>query len=102
MKPEVVREPSIEICNVGDLITNSCEIQSFDLYKVNTECVNFTAPFSLKVKKTGSLTAIVGYFDVFFDLDNPIQFSTGPHATPTHWKQTVFSLSEPVSVTEGD
>lgn len=102
MKPEVVREPSIEMSHVQDLITNVCELQSFDLYTVTTECVNFTSPFSLKVKKTGSLTAIVGYFDVFFDLDNPIQFSTGPHAAPTHWKQTVFSLSEPVSVTEGE
>ncbi|XP_046486951.1 protein arginine N-methyltransferase 3 [Neodiprion pinetum] len=102
MKPEVVREPSIEVCHVQDLITNVCELQSFDLYEVTTECMNFTSPFSLKVKKTGSLTAIVGYFDVFFDLDNPIQFSTGPHATPTHWKQTVFSLSEPISVTEGE
>lgn len=102
MKAEVVREPSIEICNAQELITSVAQIQSFDLYKVDTECVNFSSSFELSVKKTGSLTAIVGYFDVFFDLDNPISFSTGPQATPTHWKQTVFSLSEPVSITEGE
>lgn len=101
MKPEVVREPSIELCNTQDLITSVAEIQSFDLYTVTTSCVNFSSLFHLTVKKTGSLTAIIGYFDVFFDLDNPIQFSTGPHAPPTHWKQTVFSLSEPISITEG-
>lgn len=72
-----------------------------DLYTVDTNCVNFSSPFELTVKKTGSLTAIVGYFDVFFDLDNPISFSTGPQSTPTHWKQTVFSLSEPISISEG-
>ncbi|XP_012269948.2 protein arginine N-methyltransferase 3 isoform X2 [Athalia rosae] len=77
MKPEVVREPSIEVSHVQDLITNACELQSFDLYKVTTECVNFTSPFDLK-------------------------FSTSPHAPPTHWKQTVFSLSEPIGVTEGE
>lgn len=102
MKAEVVREPSIEICNVDNLITSTAEIQSFDLYKVTTDCVNFSSPFTLNVKKTGSLTAIIGYFDIFFDLENPIHFSTGPHSTPTHWKQTVFSLSEPISITEGE
>lgn len=101
MKAEVVREPSIEICNVDNLITSTAEIQSFDLYKVTTDCVNFSSPFTLNVKKTGSLTAIIGYFDIFFDLENPVQFSTGPYSTPTHWKQTVFSLSEPISITEG-
>lgn len=102
MKAEVVREPSIEFCNAQDIVTNVAEIQSFDLYKVTTDCVNFVSPFSLTVKRSGSLTAIIGYFDVFFDLDNPVHFSTGPHATPTHWKQTVFSLSEPISITEGN
>ena len=28
-------------------------------------------------------------------------FSTGPASMPTHWKQTVFFLREPVSVAEG-
>ncbi|XP_024879914.1 protein arginine N-methyltransferase 1 [Temnothorax curvispinosus] len=102
MKTEVLREPSIEICNVDDLITSTTEIQAFDLYKVTTDCVNFSSPFTLNVKKTGSLTAIIGYFDIFFDLENPVHFSTGPHSTPTHWKQTVFSLSEPISITEGE
>ncbi|KAF8627470.1 hypothetical protein AX17_006282 [Amanita inopinata Kibby_2008] len=29
-------------------------------------------------------------------------FSTGPRSVPTHWKQTLFLLQEPVMVTEGD
>ncbi|KMQ92808.1 protein arginine n-methyltransferase 3-like protein [Lasius niger] len=102
MKAEVVREPSIEICNVDNLITSTAEIQFFDLYKVTTDCVNFSSPFTLNVKKTGSLTAIIGYFDIFFDLENPVHFSTGPNSMTTHWKQTVFSLSEPISITEGE
>lgn len=28
-------------------------------------------------------------------------FSTGPHSTPTHWKQTIFMLREPFNVSEG-
>jgi protein arginine N-methyltransferase 3 len=102
MKAEVVREPSIEFCNSKDIVTSVAEIQSFDLYQVTTDCVNFSSPFSLTVNRSGSLTAIIGYFDIYFDLENPVHFSTGPYATPTHWKQTVFSLSEPISITEGN
>nr|XP_033326088.1 protein arginine N-methyltransferase 3 [Megalopta genalis] len=102
MKTEVIREPNIEVCAVDELITNTVEIQKFDLYEVTMEYMNFSTSFELKVKKTGSLTAIVGFFDIFFDLDNPIHFSTGPYSPPTHWKQTVFSLKEPISITEGD
>ena len=28
-------------------------------------------------------------------------FSTGPESTPTHWKQTIFMLREPITVSEG-
>lgn len=28
-------------------------------------------------------------------------FSTGPQSIPTHWKQTLFMLKEPVDVVEG-
>ena len=32
----------------------------------------------------------------------PIEFSTGPHADYTHWKQTVFYLEEPITIGEGE
>ncbi|KZC10241.1 Protein arginine N-methyltransferase 3, partial [Dufourea novaeangliae] len=102
MKSDVIREPNIHVCAADELITSTVEIQSFDLYKVTMDYMDFSSPFELKVKKTGSLTAIIGFFDIFFDLDNPVHFSTGPNSTPTHWKQTVFSLSEPISITEGE
>ncbi|KAG6829437.1 hypothetical protein H0H87_011392 [Tephrocybe sp. NHM501043] len=35
------------------------------------------------------------------DRDTPISFSTGPQSVPTHWKQTLFLLREPISVAEG-
>lgn len=28
-------------------------------------------------------------------------FSTGPQSAPTHWKQTVFMLRDPITVSEG-
>ena len=52
--------------------------------------------------RDGELHAFVGYFDVFFDGGVPVHFSTGPGATPTHWKQTVFTLSKKVAIRKGD
>ena len=47
--------------------------------------------------------ALVGYFDVQFDtVHNPCLFSTSPLDTPTHWRQTVFYLREPIAVITGE
>ncbi|KAG5654314.1 hypothetical protein H0H81_004733 [Sphagnurus paluster] len=35
------------------------------------------------------------------DKDTIVSFSTGPQSVPTHWKQTLFLLREPITVTEG-
>lgn len=35
------------------------------------------------------------------DKDSITSFSTGPQSVPTHWKQTLFLLREPISVIEG-
>ncbi|KAF9046251.1 protein arginine N-methyltransferase [Panaeolus papilionaceus] len=35
------------------------------------------------------------------DKETVTSFSTGPESIPTHWKQTIFILREPVNVTEG-
>lgn len=35
-------------------------------------------------------------------LPRPVSFSTGPRSMPTHWKQTVFLLRNPVRVRKGE
>ncbi|KAF4577438.1 Protein arginine N-methyltransferase 3-like C2H2 zinc finger domain-containing protein [Pleurotus pulmonarius] len=35
------------------------------------------------------------------DKENVVSFSTGPQSIPTHWKQTIFLLREPVKIEEG-
>ena len=45
----------------------------------------------------------MAYFDIEFShCHKPVRFSTGPHAKYTHWKTTVFYLSEPVTGEEGE
>ena len=31
-----------------------------------------------------------------------VSFTTGPESEPTHWKQTLFLLKEPIVVQEGE
>ena len=42
------------------------------------------------------VSALVVYFDTDFNYGpgEDVSFSTGPEATPTHWKQTVFWLRD--------
>lgn len=84
--------------------TDTClsdQIADFDLMTITPNDTEFTKQFSLVVEKDGHLTGFVGYFDIYFEMPNPVFFSTGPHATPTHWKQTVFYLPEPHPVKMG-
>lgn len=101
MKEEVIREPFIDTVPSDKIITEPVMILELDLSTCHTDVCQFSSKFSLLVKKSGILTSLAGYFDVFFDLDNKVSFSTGPHATKTHWQQTIFYLKNTVEVNEG-
>ena len=83
------------------VVTEPSVIAEIDLKTCTTDTPNFTSNFELKVVKSGELTALAGYFDTFFDLIYPVQFSTGPLSPKTHWQQTLFYLKNVVEVTEG-
>lgn len=101
MKEEVLKDGSVEICDPEYLLSEPNIIADIDLMTATIDSCNFSYDFKLKVIKAGKVTAFVGYFDTFFELPHRVEFSTGPQATPTHWKQTAFYLRDPVSVTEG-
>lgn len=47
--------------------------------------------------------ALLAWFDVRFSAcHKPVEFSTGPHAKYTHWKQTVFYTGDALVVDEND
>lgn len=102
MKDEVIQEPFVEIVPVEKLITEPTVILELDLNICGTDVCQFISNFTMTVKKTGTLTSIAGYFDVFFDLPNKVEFSTGPYTTKTHWQQTIFYLKNTVEVKEGE
>lgn len=102
MKSEVVREASIDIVASKNIISEPYIVKEVDINTCTTDVMDFTSEFTLKILKDSFFTSIVGYFDTFFDLPNSISFSTGPHVTPTHWKQTVFHFRDCKGVKQGD
>ena len=59
-------------------------------------------PNSMLIPPFTPCQALVGYFDVIFDVKGySLSFSTSPQDTPTHWKQTVFHFKDPIPVHTG-
>ena len=97
----VIQEATIEVVPPNKVITSTCLLRELDLNTCSTSSFDFSSELKLEATADGSVTAFVGYFDVFFDLPHPVSFSTSPHEKSTHWKQTVFLLEEPITVKQG-
>ncbi|XP_026176081.1 protein arginine N-methyltransferase 3 isoform X2 [Mastacembelus armatus] len=104
MKKAVVPEAVVEVVKADVVISEPTVVQTVDCNTVQLSELEFASDFCLRITKTTDCTAIVGYFDIFFDkgCSNKVIFSTGPQATKTHWKQTVFLLERPISVQAGE
>uniref|UniRef100_A0A671VKP7 Protein arginine N-methyltransferase 3 n=1 Tax=Sparus aurata TaxID=8175 RepID=A0A671VKP7_SPAAU len=102
MKKAVVPEAVVEVVKEDTLISEPTVIQT-----CSASCLSQLCLSELQCSQTNPgvyCTAIVGYFDIFFDkgCSNKVMFSTGPQVTKTHWKQTVFLLERPVPVQAGE
>uniref|UniRef100_A0A8C2G868 Protein arginine N-methyltransferase 3 n=1 Tax=Cyprinus carpio TaxID=7962 RepID=A0A8C2G868_CYPCA len=104
MKKAVIPEAVVEVLKPETVISEPAVIKTIDCGTVTVSELEFTADFSLKITACTFCTAIVGYFDIFFDKScgNKVMFSTAPDCTKTHWKQTVFLLESPIPVKTGE
>ncbi|XP_021379904.1 protein arginine N-methyltransferase 3-like isoform X2 [Mizuhopecten yessoensis] len=104
MKSEVVKEASVEVVKSEKIITDAVVVKEIDVCTCRLEDLQFHKHFSLTVKEDGQIYAIVSYFDMFFDkgCSSKVTFSTGPAHTSTHWRQTVFLIEHPITVTKGE
>jgi protein arginine N-methyltransferase 3 len=101
MRSPILEEASVEVVPGEHVVSNSVQVLSLDINTCSVADTEFSSDFVLEMSRTCDLTAIIGYFDTFFDLEQQVVFSTGPQAAPTHWKQTVFYLPERLPVSEG-
>lgn len=102
MQSKVLKEAIVETCRSECILSDSVIIADLNMHQVDYMYSNFSYNFELKIRKSGKFTAFVGYFDTFFDLPQSVNFTTGPHSKPTHWKQVVFYVKNPAVVNEGD
>jgi protein arginine N-methyltransferase 1 len=103
IKELALLEPLVDTCDPEQVISDSCSILDIDLYTVTKEELDFESDFKLNVRRDDYCHALVAYFDVQFSKSHtPLGFSTGPKARYTHWKQTVFYMTEPAISSEGD
>ena len=85
MKEIALTEPLVDTVEMKALVTEPCEIITFDLNTVTAADLAFKVPYQLTAQRPDF-----------------IRFSTGPHAKYTHWKQTVFYLRDVLTVEEGE
>ena len=104
IKDIALTEPLVDTVDPKSVISNIQPLISLDLYKCTADdTMKFNTNIRLKFSKNDFCHALVTYFEcAFTSVHKPIVFSTGPHAKYTHWKQTVFYLSEPVTVCAGE
>eukprot|EP01083_Nonionella_stella_P029384 80890_1 len=86
------------------IISDVVCIKRLDMQNITVGELNFSTPFTLQPTRDGSIDAMVVYFDIGFEAgcENQVHFSTGPEATLTHWKQTVFYLRTPLKVRKSE
>uniref|UniRef100_D8Q8T0 type I protein arginine methyltransferase n=1 Tax=Schizophyllum commune (strain H4-8 / FGSC 9210) TaxID=578458 RepID=D8Q8T0_SCHCM len=106
IKDIALREPLVDTVDLKAVVTDPCVLKHIDLLTVKKEDLAFTAPFELTATRTDCTShahAFLAWFDIVFQCTHKkVNFSTGPHAQYTHWKQTVFYTPQTITLTEGD
>lgn len=103
IKRQAYLEPLVDTVNADSVVTRPCKIMEVDIHTVKIEDLTWESDFSVIAKRSDYVHAFVAYFDIeFTKCHRPVVFATGPDATYTHWKQTVFYLHDTVTINQGE
>lgn len=104
IKELVFNEPTIGLVERSNVLSDAASIWHIDLLEPRIPDADaFSANFQLISKRNDTCHGLAGFFDCeFSNLPNPVFFSTGPHAKPTHWFQTIFQLRTPINLRRGE
>jgi SAM-dependent methyltransferase len=98
----VLPEAHVFVVNKDSVCGARYLLHTYDICSVKPEDLDIVSrPFTLTLKPTDTtLTGLCISFDCDFAAENVLEHSvklpTGPECTPTHWKQTVLYLPEPI------
>jgi len=103
IKPCVMSEPLIDVCNKGAINSSQCKIFEIDLYTVKKDDLDFSSAYELTFFRNDTCHGLMAWFDIYFDkLPNKVEFTTSPYARSTHWKQVVFYSDFDLFVEKGE
>ncbi|KAF8840733.1 protein arginine N-methyltransferase [Paxillus ammoniavirescens] len=103
IKGIALREPLVDTVELKAVVTDPYMLKHINLLTAKKEDLSFAVPFTLTATRNDYAHAFLAWFDVSFDCTHKkIQFSTGPHAQYTHWKQTVFYTPSTITISEGE
>jgi protein arginine N-methyltransferase 1 len=103
IKEVAIQEPLVDSVEAHTVVTDSWPLLNLNVMNCTLADTSFRSHFRLSAMRNDLVHAFVAYFDIHFTLgDNIVSFSTGPHAPYTHWKQTVFYMTDVVSMYKGE
>lgn len=91
----------------NDCLATSCDVISLNMYTLQvSDLEEMKSQFHFCVEKSGVFHGFTAWFTVQFESLEAggafVELNTGPNSEPTHWKQTLFMLDQPVSVDTGN
>jgi len=103
IKDIALREPLVDTVELKSVVTDPYMLKHINLLTAKKEDLTFTSPFTLTATRNDYIHAFLAWFDITFDCTHKkTQFSTGPHAQYTHWKQTVFYTPSTIIISESE
>lgn len=99
----VMSEPLVDIVDGRSVVTDGCPILTVDIQTVKKEDLAFASPFSVKAYRDDNIHAFwFGSISSSQRVQFPLEFSTGPHAEYTHWKQTVLYIKDVIQINKDE
>jgi len=104
MKSFILKDAQVDCFDPKSLMTRPHIVKSIDTKSSSVKDLDFSVPLEWVMERDGRLHGVLGWFDTYFEGPGmeSIFFSTGPQATPTHWKQSLFIFREAFDVSKGD
>jgi len=103
IKKNAIQEPLVDVVDPKQIVSSASRLIEIDLNTCKNEDLEFRVPFRLVGTRDDYCHAFVAYFDIeFARCHKKVYFSTSPAAEYTHWKQTVFYLTEVISIKKGE
>ena len=108
MKSFVRDGVAVDTVTKGSLISEAATIKTMACHRITVPEMDFTSDFEMGIERDGQVYSFGIWFDIAFDgpegdqRTERVTFSTSPESTPTHWKQSILVLKEPLHVLKGD